>query len=180
MTGPIGLLWGEGRAADFARYWRAAPVAADDGVGFALEVESDDASPAGLGGECLFSQAFITVRAAAGTTLTITPIVNDDDSLTRPHPAGTIGVMQVSVTVPQQSGGPPTPMRTQTFAIPLHFTLQIGGIPASVFHPRGESCRIRIESVSPIGTGSFRLEQCELEYEIIRRSDLTAFSAVSS
>ena len=66
MSGPIGLLWGEARAADFARYWIAAAVAADDGVGFALEVESDDASPAGLGGECLFSQAFITVRAAAG------------------------------------------------------------------------------------------------------------------
>ena len=180
MIAPIGLLWGEGRAADFARFWLAEPVAADDGVEFSLEIESDDAAPAGLGGECAFTQAFVTVRAAAGTTLQFTPIVNDDDSLTRPHPSGSIGVMQVSVTIPQQAGGPPTPMLTQTFAIPLRYTLQIGGIPVSVFHPRGERCRIRVESTSAIGTGALRLEQCELEYQILRRSDLNAFTAVSS
>lgn len=176
MTPPVSLLWGEGRNATYARYWLADAVASDDGLPFSFTAESNDVAPVGLGGEALFTMAFLTVRAAAGCVLRVTPIINDEDVLTRAHPGGTLAIIRPLVTVPQQSGGPPTPMLTQTFEIPLWQELAVGGAVKGLWHLRGERCRLRLESIGTIGTGAFRVEQCELEYEPIRRATFAATS----
>lgn len=167
---PVILSWGEARGADFARFWWADAVASDDGVPFAIRPETNDAVPAGLGGEAVFSMVYLTVRAAASAVLQVTPILDDLDETTRAHPSGTLEILQPQITIPQQMGGPPTPMRTATFAVPLLARLIVGGVPTAIWHLRGERCRIRLASVGPIGTGALRLEQAELEYEVIRRA----------
>lgn len=172
---PVGLLWGEGRGSSLGRYWLATAVASDDGVPWSVRLESNDVTPAGLGGEAAFTMAFVTVRAAAGTTLRITPILNDTSMAALTIPGGTVEVLPVSVTVPQQLGSP-APLVTQTFEVPLLLAHVKGGVRQAVFHPRGERMRLRLESVGPIGTGAFRLESAEVEHQIMRRATFTAIT----
>lgn len=176
MTVPaVGLMWGEGRGSGIARYWQAASVASDDGAPWPLLVETNDLAPAGLGGEALFTMAFLTVRAAAGAVLRVTPIVDDREQLTQSANGLTVTVRQPTVALPQQSGVPPV-LLTQTFEIPLLVQMTRDGADLGVAHPRGERCRLRIESVGPIGAGALRIESCELEHEVVRRSRFTAFT----
>jgi hypothetical protein len=176
MTAPVGLLWGEGRGSGTARYWVAAGVASDDGTPWGLTVETNDLAPAGLGGEALFTMAFLTVRAAAGATLRVTPILDDQPVLTQTVNGLTVTVRQPTVQVPQQTGTPPV-LVTHTFEVPLLLQMTRAGLEVGIVHPRGERCRLRIESVGPIGVGAFRVEQCELEHEVVRRSRFTGFTA---
>lgn len=176
MTLPaVGLLWGEGRAADYGRYWVATATASDDGVPWGLLMESNDIAPGGLGGECAFTMAFLTVRAAAGTVLRVTPVLNDTSMAALAIPDGTVEVLPLSVTVPQQSGSP-APMVVQSFEVPLLLAHVKGGIRQAVFHPRGERMRLRVESVGPIGTGTFRVESAEIEHQIMRRATFAAIA----
>lgn len=170
----VGLLWGEGRGADFARFWLAAPVASDDGVAWAIRPESNDVTPAGLGGEAVFSACYLTVRAAAGAVLRLTPIVNDVDQQVQTLDWGTVTIVQPRLTIPQQLGSP-APMLTQTFAVPLVQRVEVSG-SQFVSYLRGERLRIRLDSIGAIGSGALRVEQCEVEYELIRRSHFSTFT----
>lgn len=166
---PVGLLWGEGRGSSLARFWISTPAATDDGTAWGVLIESNDVAPAGLGGEAAFTMAFLTIRAAAGTVLRVTPILNDDDTPSVTIPGGTVEVLPVSVTVPQQLGSP-APMVVKTFEVPLLCAHVKDGIRQAIFHPRGERMRLRVESIAPIGTGAFRLEQAEIEHQVMRRA----------
>lgn len=172
---PVGLMFGEGRGSSLGRYWLASAVASDDGVPWGLRVESNDIAPGGLGGEAAYTMAFITVRAAAGTVLRVTPLLNDTSMAALAIPGGTVEVLPVSVTVPQQLGSP-APLVTQTFEVPLLLAHVKGGIRQAVFHPRGERMRLRIESVGAIGTGAFRLESAEIEHQIMRRATFSGIA----
>ncbi len=170
MTLPaVGLLWGEGRGSGLARFWVAQATASDDGVPWTLAMETNDAALAGLGGEALFTMAFVTVRAAASAVLQFTPILNDDATLSRTVNGATVRVLQPRFTVPQ-GAGTPAAMLTQTFEVPLLLAQERGGVRQFVTAPRGERLRLRIESIGQLGNGTFRLESCELEYQILRRS----------
>lgn len=175
MIPAVGLLWGEGRAADYARFWLATATASDDGVAWGVRVETNDVAPGGLGGEALFTMAYLTVRAAAGATLQLTPILNDDDTVSRTVDGATVRVLQPRVTLAQQPGTPPE-LVVQTFEIPLLVAHERAGAPSYAVHPRAERLRLRIESIGAIGSGSFRVEQCELEYDLVRRSTFTSFT----
>jgi hypothetical protein len=173
---PVGLLWGEARGSGLARFWLASTVASDDGIPWGIVVETNDFAPAGLGGEAVFTMAYLTVRAAAGAQLRVTPIIDDAQALTQTVEGMTVTVRQPTVAVPQQAGTPPV-LVTQTFELPLLLQMTRDGTDLGVTHPRGERCRLRIESVGPIGTGAFRVEQCELEHGIVRRSEFSPFTA---
>lgn len=170
----VGLLWGEGRGSGVPRFWVSADVASDDGEPWGFAEESNALSPAGTGGEAVFTAAYLTVTAGAGALLQVTPVVNDDPTLTQSVAGGTVRVLQPRLVVPQQAGTPAV-LRTQTFVVPLLVQVEHDGA-VSVAYVRGESLRLRVESIGPLGTGAFRVEQCEIEHAVIRRSRFTAFT----
>lgn len=169
MIAPQVLLWGEGRGAAGPRYWQAAPVASDDGVAFGLVVETQPFAPTGLGGECAFTVAHVTTTTAAGATLKVTPILDDTAPATRTTPnSGSVSTVRPTYAVAQQTGGPPVPMMTSTIEVPLLVVLTRSGAAVSRWYPRGARCGIRIESVGAIGTGTFRIDGLEIEYQPTR------------
>jgi hypothetical protein len=172
---PSILVWGEGRGIESPRYWLADAAASDDGDAFGIAIESNEITPAGFSGECLFTGVSVTIRAAAGAILKVYPII-DDAQVDRLHPAGTLTLREPRITIPQQEGGPPTPMALLTFFVPFWQRLVKDGRAVGVWYPRGASCRVRFETEGEIGTGAFRVEHAELEYEVVRRSNFEDFT----
>jgi hypothetical protein len=168
-TAPVALWWGEGRGASGPRYWQSADVATDDGVDIGFTVETNAVAPAGLGGECAFVNAYVTITAAAGATLTLTPIVDDTEPADTTTPnSGTLAPTPVTFTVEQQTGSAPLPLVTRTVQVPLLQSLSRSGSAVARWYPRGARCGIRLASVGAIGTGSFRIDGIELEWQPIR------------
>lgn len=168
-TPPSVLWWGEGRGAAGPRYWQAADVASDDGVANSLLLETNPVAPDGLGGEVAFTTVYVTVTAGASAVLKVTPIVDDVEPVSTTTPDGAVlSVVSPTMTVPQQTGGPPVPTLTQTFQVPLLLQLVRSGQVKTRWYPRGARCAIRIETQGAIGTGPFRIDGIELEYETLR------------
>ncbi len=168
-TPPAVLWWGEGRGAAGPRYWSAADVATDDGVAIAFTLETNPLAPAGLSGECAFVNAYVTITAAAGAELRLTARVDDVDPVTLTTPnSGTLANTSVTFTVPQVTGTPPLPMQTRTVQLPLLRSLTRGGRAIARWYVRGARIAIVLESVGAIGTGAFRIDGIDLEYDTIR------------
>ena len=168
-TPPTILVWGEGRGAAAPRYWQASDVASDDGVSNGIVLETNAVAPDGLGGEVAFTTAYLTITAGAGCTVKVTPIVDDVEPVTTTTADGaTLSVATPTFVVPQQTGGPPVPTVTMTYQVPLQMQLVRGGLVTSRWYPRGARCAIRLETVGTIGTGAFRVDGLELEYETLR------------
>lgn len=168
-TPPAVLWWGEGRGAAGPRYWASADVATDDGQTVAFVLETNPLAPAGLSGECAFVNAYVTVTAAAGAELRVTAIVDDNEpaAVTTPN-SGSLNVTRVSFAIPQVTGIPPLAAQTRTVQVPLLRSLSRGGAAIARWYVRGARVAIRVESVGTIGTGVFRIDGIDIEYDTIR------------
>lgn len=169
MTPPTLLLWGEGRNAAGPRYWVSDDASTDDGQSNAILLETNPISPDGLGGEVLFTTCYLTITAAAGAVLSVTPIVDDVEPVdTVTLNGGTVRVVVPTIAIPQQTGTPPIAAVTATYQVPLLVELVRSGVVQSHWYPRGARCAIRVASVGAIGTGVFRIDAMELEVEPLR------------
>lgn len=160
------LWYGQATAASIPAYWQAASVTADGGVAFGLRAESNILCPAGLGGECIFAWAYVTVTANAGATLRVTPVI--DGSTAMPVvPNGSLVLVTPTFVVPQLTGE----RVTTTFPVPMTVRLLNGsGVEQSRWYCRGAQAQVRVESVGAIGAGDVILDGVEFEYAVVRRS----------
>lgn len=166
---PVRLLWGEGRGAAAPRYWQAADLATDDGQNNGVLLETNPVAPDGLGGEVAFTTAYVTITAGAAAVVRLTPVVDDADlSGLATAGSGSLQVVQPTFSVAQQTGGPPVPVQTATYQVPLLVALVRDGVVVSRWYPRGARCAIRLETLGAIGSGPFRVDAIELEYETLR------------
>lgn len=122
----------------------------DDGATVDLVATPNPSAPAGPSGECVFPLAYLTTRAFADDTITVTPIV-DGVALT-PHeidvtgsPEGTIEVHEIDLAEPYPSAE--NELIRQA--------------------PRGS--RIELAFASTV-MGAVEISVAEIEYEVVRES----------
>jgi hypothetical protein len=168
LTSNLALWFGQATLASIPKYWSSDDVNEDGGTAFPVTVTTMHVAPAGLGGECVFRKAWVTVTASAGCTLKLTPII-DGSSDAVSGAGGTVSFVTPIFTMAQQ-GGTPAPRVTQTFPIVLSQKLDVSGIEQSRWYCRGSRCAIKVETVGAVGSGELIIDGIELEHEVIRRS----------
>lgn len=168
------LLFGQGGPTDPPALWAAAPIVTDGGVAWGVLARLHPIAPAGFGGECRFVALHLVVTHSLGAVLRVTPLVDADalrgSASSVSTPLGTVSMVPVLVTLPQQ--GAPYTRITRTLTIPLlqRLTNDSSGVEETRQSPRGAQCAVLIESVGALGTGELFLDGAELEFEPVRKA----------
>lgn len=164
------LLWGQATLAGPPALWQTAMVTSDGGVALPVVLRTRAVAPAGLGGECVFAVAHLTIEWSLGASLRITPIV-DDVRADLTTDLGTVSLVRPMLTLAQQVAGPGgMPRVTQTFSVPLVRRLLVGGIEQSRWYVRGARLALLVESLGVLGAGDLAFDEPEVEYEVVQRS----------
>lgn len=88
------VLWGHANRAGLPKVWQSSSSTADDASPIACLAETAILAPAGLGGECVFAYAHVTVTSSLSGLIRVTPIVDGDVATVQM--ASTTGIRAVS------------------------------------------------------------------------------------
>jgi len=139
-------------------------VLAGDGDPIIMLSKSVRASPAGVGGECIFTQFWIALTYDMDAiTLRFTPIV---DGVVFDGTGGNPDLRQTLALV-----GVPGTRVTERFefgmSVPYDDGVSTNAIRTAL---RGAWFQLQIDQVGGLGNGDLIIEQPEIEYEVVRES----------
>lgn len=101
------VLWGQATLASLPKVWSSSSATSDDMTPIPFLCETAILAPAGLGGECLFAYAHITVSSSLSATLKVTPLI-DGDAAASVQLASTVVVRAVTVPATRGTSAVPT------------------------------------------------------------------------
>lgn len=130
--------------------------ASDAGAPVLGRAQTAPVAPAGIGGECIFTNLYPTFRRSNRNpvTVTLTPIV---DNVER---------SPLSITLPGVDR-----RVTETYEIGLHVPLAHGGTEFAAQALRGCWWALRVDVSTGVPIGHFQLEGVELEVELVTESE---------
>jgi hypothetical protein len=102
----LSVLWGQAAKAAHPKVWQSSSASSDDGLAIMCLAETSILAPAGLGGECAFPYAHVTVTSSMSALIHVTPIIDgeeDDIQL-----LSTVGIRAVSVPGERVTSSVPT------------------------------------------------------------------------
>lgn len=124
----------------------------DAAVPVDLFAQTNKVAPAGVGGECIFTNLYLIITHSGSSpyTLLVTPILDNDE------------LMQLAVTVP----GVSKPTVAEVFEIGLSETF--AGVLTHA--PRGVWFSFKVEGDGTLPDGDLIIEGASLEYEVVRET----------
>lgn len=110
-------------------------------------------APAGIGGECMFTNLYVSITHAAGGVVRVTAVVDHEEA-------------EESTDIVLEATG----SRSQTTVreIALSYPYRVGGVERSRHAPRGTWISAKVETVGPVTDGELEIDGIEVEYEVVR------------
>jgi hypothetical protein len=124
----------------------------DAGNPIAVRLETAPVSPAGPGGEAIFTALFLTFTNTMAATVSVTPIVDGTELASQ------------TITLPAR-----TERTTTRHELGLSIPYTEGGQELLRTAPRGAWLQVRL-SVAAIGPGDLIFDGVSVEYEVVRES----------
>lgn len=159
---PIPTLFFGGRDT-FANVLQTSDGFQDNGADYVPSLRTNPVAPAGSAGECIFSNAYVTITHSMAVDVRITPIVDFvalDGTGGQPDE-------RLTITLPDLTA---TGRETDRYEMGLSLPFPLTGPERFRNALRGAWFQLLIEGIGGLAAGDLIFESVELEHEVVRES----------